>query len=165
MTVLNVWFDTQEHQQASLKPLWAGLCPHTGEGGRTDSCCRCSAGLAASRGGGCARLCASRPSAKTLFFFQTPAYLFQKEPRSARGLPAMSSLVGVVRKQLKSHPAVSDRPARFRPMRSGDIESAAEDARPQLISLKPSDVTSDTVFFNIFRFLLCSAAQVGGFTA
>lgn len=63
-------------------------------------------------------------------FFQTPAYLLQKEPRSARGLPAMSSLLGVVRKQLKSHPAVSDRPARFRPMRSGDIESAAEDARP-----------------------------------
>lgn len=36
--------------------------------------------------------------------------------RTASGLlAAMSSMLGVVRKQLKSHPAVSDRAARFRP--------------------------------------------------
>lgn len=96
---------------------WAFLRAHGGAGRRTGGCCRCSAGLAdGGRGGGCALRCASRPSAQTLVF-RPPSRISPPEgTRTATGLlPAMSSLLGVVRKQLKSHPAVSDPPARFRP--------------------------------------------------
>lgn len=41
---------------------WAGFLQ-----AQTDRCCRCSAGLAVSGGGGCALQCASGPSAQTLF--------------------------------------------------------------------------------------------------
>lgn len=55
------------------------------------------------------------------------------------GLSAMSSILGVVAKQLKSHPAVSPEPCVFfltcEP--PGDIEGAAEDARGEARARSP----------------------------
>lgn len=105
---------------------------------QTASCCRRSAGLAASRGG---RTCASlrlhtlRKDALFFFFTSRPPHISKQNPGQS-GFLAMSSMLGVVRKQLKSHPAVSSRPGRLRPMPSGDIERAAEDARPLPVSPK-----------------------------
>lgn len=100
---------------------------------------------------------------KDALFFQTPAYLLHKERRAARGLPAMSSLLGVVRKQLKSHPAVSDRPGRFRPCGAVTLKALRRTRLRYWSHQKPSNVSSsDTIFLTIFAFCAVRPHRLGG---
>lgn len=107
---------------------------------QTDRCCRCSAGLAVSRAGGCALQCASGPSAQTLFL-RPQDFSFRRNQHSQWIITRHVVDVGG-RSETAEEPPGCKWPSRPVPaQRSCDIESAVEDARPLLISSKPPDVS------------------------
>lgn len=155
-------------------PTWAQTDGRR-EGQGAGRCCRCGFGIGCpQRGRTCAslrfpaRLDTTPPPplhCKDAPFSRIPHITSRKNPGQT-GLPAMSSILGVVRKQLKSHPAVSERPGRCwlaRPERWH--WSTAEDARPlpDLVKKKKKNIWCIITWsnlLNVISVLLCSRCGI-----